>query len=125
MNHSRPYRSACAYICGCASGPRLHAELLQQSRRISAFCASGLHVLTSTVVEEAGDSQPELIRLLDKATSPQRPFDLLIVCSESRLSRDPATRRQVMARLAAAGVTVTALDTAQASAITPMAAEIL
>ena len=125
MNHNRPYRSACAYIRSSKFGPRLHADLLQQSRRINTFSASGLHVLTRVVVEEAGDSQPELERLLEQATSLQRPFDLLIVASERRLSDDPTTLRQVMARLAAAGVNLTVLDMAQASAIAPMAAETL
>lgn len=124
MTISRPYRSACAYIRSCASGPRLHAELLQQSRQINAFSASGLHVLTRTAVDHAVDSQPELSRLLEEITSPARPFDLLIASSAGRLSRDPATLRQIRARLAEAGVILTVLDV-QASTIAPMAAETL
>ena len=125
MNNIRPYRSACAYIRSDASGPRLHAELLQQSRRINAFTATSLHVLTRTVVEQAADGQPELNRLLNEATSPERPFDLLIVSSENQLSRDPATLRQVRGRLSSAGVNLVVLVAMQSPAIAPMAAETL
>lgn len=126
MNETRPYRSAYGYIRSSVPGLRLRAAVLEQSRRINAFCSNGLHVLSSTVVElEAAGNQPHLDRLLDQATSPDHPFDLLIVTSESRLSRDPAMLQQIT-RLAAAGVALAVLDTVQApAAAATMAVEIL
>jgi hypothetical protein len=124
MNKPRPYRTACGYIRSSASGPRLYADLLNQARRINAFCCTSMHVLTCTAVEaQASGSQPELDRLLDEAISPDWPYDLLIVASESRLSPELATLQQVKARLTTSGVALVVLDNEPASAVTLMAVD--
>lgn len=56
-------RYACGYIRSSASGPRLSADLLQQSRQINAYCSTGLHVLICAMIEpQAAGNQPELDR---------------------------------------------------------------
>lgn len=126
MRNTRHYRAACGYVRSSACGPRLNAALLQQSRQINTFCSNGLYVLTSIVVEaQPANRQPHLDGLLDEACSSEHPYDLLIVTSESRLSRDPEMLQQIKTRLAAAGVTLAVLDTAQAPGVAPMAVETL
>lgn len=124
MNTSVPnYRSACAYISSSATGLRQRVALLEQSRRINAFCAGGQHILTRTVIDAGISGQPNLERLLACATSPDRPFDQIIVCAASRLARDPAALETIKARLSAADVRLIVLEAASAVAATPMAAE--
>ncbi len=126
MNTKIPHRSACAYIRSSATGAQLRLSLLVQARRIAAFCAADYHILTCTVVDaDTAGEQPELERLLDRATSPERPYDQIIVSSASRLSRDPVKVRHIEDRLAAANVSLIMLETVAPAATAPMVAEIL
>jgi DNA invertase Pin-like site-specific DNA recombinase len=126
MKIVRSYRTACGYIRSSVSVPRSIAALVQQSRQINEFCASSLHILTCTVVEPQGaGTQPELDRLLDRVTSPEHPYDLFVVASGSRLSRDPSRLHEIKARIAAAGVDLLVLDEEPVSGNEPMTAEVL
>lgn len=124
MNTNAPYRSACGYIRSNVTGLRQRVDLLEQSRRINAFCAGGQHILACTVVDtDISGGQPNLEWLLACATAPDRPFDQIIVSAAGRLARDPAALETIKARLAAADVRLIVLEAAPTVAATPMAAE--
>lgn len=111
MNTVRLYHTACAYVRSSAPDDLLDVSLVQQSVHIMDFCSESQHVLVRTVAEpRAAGRQPKLDRLLDRATSPKRPYDLFVVSNESRLSRDPAKISRIKSRLAAAGVTLVVLE---------------
>ncbi len=127
MNTIRLYRTACGYISSSASGARFSAAVLQQSRRINKFGMTGLHVLTRTVVEQVASdgTQPELERLLAAVTSPERPYDMLVVSSTSKLSRWEAKLEEIGTRLLVANVKIVVLDEVPAAGSAPMMAEAL
>ena len=54
-----------------------------------------------------GMDRPDLQRLLDAAESSERPFDVVLVQSLSRLSRNQEDFTEIMSRLRASGVEVT------------------
>jgi site-specific DNA recombinase len=67
-------------------------SLPDQLRKIQAYCESQDWTLTE-VFEERGASgtsinRPELQRMLARATSPERPFDVIVVYSLSRFARN-------------------------------------
>jgi len=126
MKTITPYMSACGYIRSTASGLRLRVSLLEQSRRINAFSAGGKHILTRTVIEAHGvDDQPELARLLDLATSPEHPFDQLIVSAAKHLSSEPRRIRELKDRLSRADVRLIILEAVPTLVRPPMMAEVL
>ncbi len=115
MNTVRFYQTACGYVRSSAPDDLLDASLVQQSLEIMDFCIESQHILVRTVAEpKASGQQPKLDRLLDRTTSPKRPYDLFVVSSESRLSRDPAKITRIKARLAAAGVALVVLEASSA-----------
>lgn len=126
MTHIPTYRSAYGYIRSGATGLRLHADVLQQSLRINAYCASGVHVLARTIIEApAADDQSELEKLLELALTEDRPLDLLIAAAAPVLSRDAVVLQRIKASLAAAGVTLVLLDEVRAQSRPFMSAQIL
>jgi DNA invertase Pin-like site-specific DNA recombinase len=81
-----------------------------QIRAAEAWCAArGASIVTTFV--EAGASgldedRPEFQRMLEMATAPGRPFDLVLVHSLSRFSRDTLHAELAIRRLRKAGVEV-------------------
>lgn len=124
MKKVRLYQTACGYVRSSAPEDGLGRALTQQSLDIMEFCWASTVILLRAVVEDKPcGGQPKLERLLDRATSAKRPYDLFVVKTQDRLSRDPAKFSHIERRLAAVGVKLVVLETPSLPWIVPQAME--
>ncbi len=100
---------ACAYVRVSTEDQVGHGiSIPSQIRRIEEFCrAKGWEL--AEVFEELGQSgkdigRPQFNKMLGRATSITRPFDIIIVYALSRFARNLAVQTTAFAQLQAAGV---------------------
>lgn len=102
-------RTACAYIRSSLAEQFQQGEAIaEQISSIVGWCDKNDVVLVD-VYSEFGASgsdraQPELARMMESATSFDRRYDMVIVQSLSRFTRDPAFQAASYVRLRAADV---------------------
>jgi DNA invertase Pin-like site-specific DNA recombinase len=121
MNQVRSYKTACGYIRSSAQGEQLDQSLIQQSSELMDYCIWSHQILLQIAVETTSDgTHSELPRLIEEATSVERPFDVFVVHDESRLSRDPATLATIRFRLAAANVELVVLGSSPVTLLKSM-----
>lgn len=108
---SRPagQRTACAYVrVSVEDRIQQQSWIERQVTAVQAWCALNNVVLVDIYREvgskRPGDDRPEFQRMLDRATSPDRPYDVVVVWSLSRLTRDLRLQIVSLERLKAAGV---------------------
>lgn len=93
-----------------STGRQAEADLSipDQRRQLLAFCAARGWDVAIEFVEPgasgADDRRPELQRMLDMATTPGAPFDVVVVHSFSRFARDHFALEYHVRRLRKAGV---------------------
>jgi DNA invertase Pin-like site-specific DNA recombinase len=84
-----------------------------QIKQGEAFCMTRDLELVETFVEPGAsatdDRRPEFQRMIDAATSPSRPFDMVLVHSMSRFFREQFLSEMYIRRLRKAGVAVVSM----------------
>jgi site-specific DNA recombinase len=85
-------------------------SLPDQDRQIDAFCLQKQWQIVASYVEAGAtatdDRRPEFQRMVDIATRPDRPFDVIVVHSMSRFFRDQFQSEFYIRKLRKAGVQV-------------------
>ncbi len=101
-----------ALYCRVSTSRQAEADLSipDQLRQGEEHCQRRGWSLTATYIEPGqsatDDNRPELQRMVEAATSPARPYDIVLVHSMSRLFRDQMLLEIYYRRLAKAGVQV-------------------
>lgn len=115
-NNSVPSPATCppraALYCRVSTSRQAEADLSipDQIRQGEEHCQRRGWTLAATYIEPGlsatDDNRPELLRMMEAATSPGRPYDIVLVHSMSRLFRDQLLLEVYYRRLAKACVQV-------------------
>lgn len=114
MSPSEPQKRAAKYL-RVSTGRQAEADLSipDQDRQANAFCAQkGWRVVacfTEAGASATDDRRPEFQRMIDAATGPDRPFDVILVHSLSRFFRDQFQSEFYIRKLRKAGVQVVSI----------------
>ena len=117
MNQGRDTvrRAAAGYVrVSTGSQPGSGAGVPRQVAHLQTWCAANDVDLTAVYkdngVSGAGEDRPGFQALMDAATIGERRFDIVLVSSLSRLTRDVGTLAKSMNRLRNAGVALISVD---------------
>ena len=108
-------RTACAYVrTSSAEQEWQEAAIASQIAAIVDWCAENNVVLVDVFSEASAsgsdNSRPEFGRMMASATGPDRPYDMVIVQSLSRFTRDLAQQAVSYQRLQETGVEQVSVD---------------